>query len=116
MLLQRSKERCYGNADDITIGSVSLGAERWFELRPKPGKWCQPPEAPGATPTIVRPGRKRHRIRLKSGSLLVMAGATQRHWQHALPADSACDSVRINLTFRHVHVEDKRGQQGKRAA
>jgi len=55
----RSKER-----PDIAIASVSLGACRWFEFRRKPKG---------------RPGeRRRLRLRLRPGSLLVMAGATQQ--------------------------------------
>lgn len=38
----------------------------------------------------------------RSGSLLVMAGATQRHWEHQLPVVGNCRSVRYNLTFRRV--------------
>lgn len=49
---------------DIVIASVSFGAERWFDFRRKPH--ANPAE------------RRRFRIQLRSGSLLIMAGATQR--------------------------------------
>ena len=73
---------------DIVIASVSLGAERTFEFRRKVRG--DPNE------------RRRLRFRLKSGSVLLMAGATQQYWQHTLPADPACASPRWNLTFRRV--------------
>ena len=43
-----------------------------------------------------------HRIKLRSGSLLIMGGATQLHWEHRLPLDATSTSPRINLTFRKV--------------
>ena len=82
---------CSAAADssDIKIASVSLGADRWFEFR----------SDPQTTPKELR---QRVRLRLRSGSLLIMAGATQQRWQHALPKDDACRATRINLTFRRV--------------
>jgi alkylated DNA repair dioxygenase AlkB len=79
---------CEGRTD-MVIASVSLGAERWFELRSDPRKMR------GAD-------RRSVRIRLKSGSLLLMAGATQKLWQHCLPRDAVCTTTRYNLTFRRV--------------
>jgi alkylated DNA repair dioxygenase AlkB len=79
-----------GNGD-IVIASVSLGAERWFSLRTHPQRVAEKEQ------------RKAVRIKLRSGSLLVMAGATQRNWQHSLPKDESIGEVtRINLTFRRV--------------
>eukprot|EP00929_Paragymnodinium_shiwhaense_P051780 TRINITY_DN26002_c0_g1_i1.p1 TRINITY_DN26002_c0_g1~~TRINITY_DN26002_c0_g1_i1.p1 ORF type:complete len:338 (+),score=57.33 TRINITY_DN26002_c0_g1_i1:142-1155(+) len=92
-------ERCYGPADSILIASVSLGAERLFELRPKPTKGQQPSE-------------RQRQLMLRSGSLLVMAGATQAHWQHAILADDTCEGPRINLTFRHI-CADTQGAQAR---
>lgn len=74
---------------DIVIASVSVGAPRWFELRSHPQR-------------VPKDQRRTVRIRLGDGSLLFMAGATQRNWQHRLPADEAVESMRINLTFRRV--------------
>lgn len=65
------------------IASVSLGAERQFELRQKQTK---------ATVKVT----------LISGSLLVMSDSTQVYWQHRLPKDSKCQQARINLTFRKI--------------
>lgn len=69
-----------------TIASVTLGAERDFDLR----------EGKGGT------GAGRLRIRLAHGSLLVMSGATQDRWQHSLPRRTTVKDERINLTFRRV--------------
>lgn len=65
------------------IASLSLGATRRFALR-------------------HRPSGLKHAIELTHGSLLVMAGATQRRWQHALPRSVRQVGERINLTFRVV--------------
>lgn len=64
------------------IASVSLGATRRFQLRHNNGE--------------------RRQLLLSHGSLLVMAGEMQHHWQHALPRTAAVDSARINLTFRYL--------------
>lgn len=63
------------------IASLSLGAERRFVFRHK------------ASGEIVE------RV-LAHGSLLVMKGTTQRHWQHRLPPVAGVSAMRINLTFR----------------
>lgn len=92
--LYRDGQDCMGwHADDEpelgeqpVIASLSLGAERDFLLR-RSGK-------SGASP--------KRNIRLTDGSLLVMAGDTQRFWQHALPRRRRITEPRINLTFRRV--------------
>jgi alkylated DNA repair dioxygenase AlkB len=63
------------------IASLSLGATRDFVLRRVAG---------GERVTIA----------LEHCSLLVMAGDTQRNWQHALPRRKRVSGPRINLTFR----------------
>lgn len=68
-----------------TIASVSLGATRRFRLR-------------------HNERRQTHALELTSGSLLLMQGSTQHHWQHCLPRTRRCQSPRINLTFRFIHV------------
>lgn len=65
------------------IASVSLGAARRFKLR-------------------ARNGDERLDIELTHGSLLVMAGATQALYRHALPRTRRPVGARINLTFRFV--------------
>lgn len=65
------------------IASVSLGAERRFDLR-------------------HRRTRETVRTVLPSGSVLVMSGATQRHWVHAVPRQARVRGARINLTYRTI--------------
>ena len=55
-------------------------------------------------------------VLLEHGSLLVMKGATQHHWVHAMPKTKKITAPRINLTFRffvgartasgHAHTHD----------
>jgi len=69
---------------DPAIASVSLGAVRRFCLRHRRRKGL------------------RMDLSLPHGSLLVMWGATQRHWVHAVPKTALSVGERINLTFRRV--------------
>ncbi|ART79850.1 alpha-ketoglutarate-dependent dioxygenase AlkB family protein [Oceanisphaera avium] len=66
-----------------TIASLTLGASRRFKLRHTSGEQLE--------------------LVLSHGSLLVMAGEMQHHWQHALPKMAACHEPRINLTFRWLN-------------
>lgn len=68
---------------DPVIASISLGATRRFLLRPRRG------------------GRS---IELcpRNGSLLLMGGDLQHHWQHQVPKTTRPVGERINLTFRTV--------------
>lgn len=63
------------------IASLSLGAARPFQLR-------------------HRKHNTKMELVLEPGSLLLMQGEIQEHWQHALPKRSAIREARINLTFR----------------
>lgn len=65
------------------IASLSLGAARKFMLRHKQDR------------------QQKKSFSLKHGSLLLMGGALQHHWQHQLPKTKAA-SPRINLTFRKL--------------
>lgn len=67
------------------IASISLGAQRRFRLR-------------------HNETRNTHTLELEHGSLLLMAGPTQHHWQHCLPRSRRCHDPRINLTFRLIRV------------
>jgi alkylated DNA repair dioxygenase AlkB len=64
------------------IASLSFGAERRFSIRRRDDH---------AQVT---------RLSLGHGSLLVMGGRMQHHWQHALPRTRSVTGERINLTFR----------------
>jgi alkylated DNA repair dioxygenase AlkB len=66
------------------IASLNLGGTRRFDLR--------------------RKGQSRieHSLDLQHGSLLVMRGATQHHWQHQVAKTRASCAPRLNLTFRLI--------------
>lgn len=65
------------------VASLSLGAERRFDLRHR---------GTGETIKTVLP----------SGSLLVMSGHCQRHWLHQIAKTKRVTQPRINLTFRNI--------------
>jgi alkylated DNA repair dioxygenase AlkB len=46
--------------------------------------------------------RQDHRFELGEGSVLVMGGATQRHFRHHLPRTRVPVGPRMNLTFRVI--------------
>lgn len=66
------------------IASLSLGVGRDFCLRRRSNHHA------------------RHSLRLKHGSLLVMAGDTQTEWEHAVPRRKKVTRPRVNLTFRWI--------------
>lgn len=76
---------------DVLIASVSLGAPRRFLLRHR------------------RRTAERRELSLGEGSLLVMGGATQRRYQHAVPRTARPVGPRTNLTFRLLRVDGARG-------
>jgi len=51
------------------------------------------------------------RIELPPGSALVMAGATQSHWEHALPLEQQAAPHRISLTFRSIEIGCEVGRE-----
>jgi alkylated DNA repair dioxygenase AlkB len=67
------------------IASISLGEERTFIMKHKLNK-------------LVKPVR----LKLASGSLLLMKGETQRYWSHGIAKESRPCGPRINLTFRQI--------------
>ena len=66
------------------IASLSLGQPRCFRLR------------------RIDDPKQQFELQLAHGSLLIMAGATQHHWQHALPRRKRVQQPRLNLTFRQI--------------
>lgn len=46
---------------------------------------------------------EKHTLPLAHGSLLVMAGTTQRYWQHGINKTKKPVADRINLTFRQIY-------------
>ena len=73
-----------------TVASLSLGAERRFDLRRK-----------GSGPI-------EHSLVLGHGSLLVMSGQTQHHWQHQIARTSKVWQPRVNVTFRLIQPRPSR--------
>ena len=73
------------------IASISLGATRRFALKHR------------------ERAESRLALDLSHGSLLLMAGDTQRHYRHALPRTARPVGERINLTFRLIHPAPGRG-------
>ena len=67
------------------IASLSLGEERTFVLKHKVDKLAK----------IVR-------LRLASGSFLLMKGETQRYWKHGIAKETRPCGPRVNLTFRRI--------------
>ncbi|HZC46035.1 MAG TPA: alpha-ketoglutarate-dependent dioxygenase AlkB [Candidatus Acidoferrum sp.] len=67
------------------IASLSLGEERTLVLKHRTNKFVKPV-----------------RLRLASGSLLLMKGETQRHWKHGIAKESRPCGPRVNLTFRRI--------------
>ncbi len=65
------------------IASLSLGVARHFDVR-------------------RNSDGKKYRFSLQHGSMLLMDGGLQRHWQHRVPKQAGIDQARINLTFRTV--------------
>jgi len=72
-------------AKDMSIASLTLGAERKFSFKHKQTK-----------ETVSRV--------LENGSLLIMKDSTQTHWLHRLPPTTKVKDARINLTFRTMIV------------
>ncbi len=66
------------------IASVSFGVIRVFQFRRYDAK------------------NIKKSIQLEHGSLLLMKGVTQHHWEHQLPKRSGVNEGRINLTFRKI--------------
>ena len=85
---------------DPVIASVSLGATRRFVLK-----------------YVGRAiGVENIELDLTGGSLLVMAGTTQRYWRHAVPKRRGDAGSRINLTFRRILIGDPDKGSWSRAA
>ena len=69
------------------IASVSLGAERDFQLCPK-----------NSSSRAVKV-----RLKLRNGSLLVMGEGMQNNWLHQVPKAKTISNPRVNLTFRNIN-------------
>ena len=72
------------------IASLSLGEERTFLLKHK-----------------TRKDLKIIKLPLPTGSLLLMKGSTQTHWNHGIAKEKRPCGPRVNLTFRHILQETR---------
>ena len=70
---------------DPVIASISLGGPRMMKFRHR-----SDPEVSNFV------------LELSPGSLLIMAGTTQKFWQHEIPKTKKSVGERLNLTFRFV--------------
>ncbi|WP_233496493.1 alpha-ketoglutarate-dependent dioxygenase AlkB family protein [Corallincola holothuriorum] len=73
------------------IASINLGASRRFQMRHRNGAY-------------------KFELELSHGSLLLMTGSTQHHWQHAIPKQKKVTDPRINLTFRSIRGDENHGK------
>ena len=67
------------------LASLSLGEERIFILKHKRDNALKPV-----------------RLKLASGSILLMKGDTQRYWKHGIDKETRPCGPRVNLTFRRI--------------
>ncbi len=75
----------------LVVGSLSLGATRAFQLRPK------------------KESGLRHdpiTVDVAHGDLVVMAGDTQLYWEHRVKREPLITGERLNLTFRQHNARD----------
>lgn len=110
------------------IASLSLGAPRWFHIKPKErGSTEKDPflyaDAQGSRSktnvfglnstldlfgaNVNESASEPQKILLEHGSLLLMFGNSQRDYVHALPKTKKPVSDRINLTFRTIFQVNK---------
>lgn len=66
------------------IASINFGESRRFLLR------------------LKKDHSRKIELTLHHGSLLVMAGAIQHHWQHSVPKQKRVKGNRVNLIFRTI--------------
>jgi alkylated DNA repair dioxygenase AlkB len=67
------------------IASLSLGQERRFDIRNK------------------KDHKNKFSVLLESGSLLLMKGDMQHHWEHSIAKTKKPMEARLNLTFRQIY-------------
>ena len=73
----------------LVVASLSLGATRQFQLRPKKDSGLM------HNPISVD---------VNHGDLVIMAGDTQLYWEHRVPRDPRITGERLNVTFRQHHA------------
>jgi len=76
----------------LIVASLSLGASRAFQLRPKKDSGLR------QDPVTVE---------VAHGDLIVMRGDTQLYWEHRVPRDPRITGERLNVTFRQRRARDQ---------
>ena len=76
----------------LIVASLSLGASRAFQLRPKKDSGLR------HDPVTVE---------VAHGDLIVMRGDTQLYWEHRVPRDPRVTGERLNVTFRQRRARDE---------
>ena len=84
-------DRDGGRDARLVVASLSLGATRSFQLRPKKDSGLR------YDPIAVD---------VAHGDLVVMAGDTQLYWEHRVPRDPRITGERLNVTFRQHRARD----------
>ena len=84
-------DRDGGRDARLVVGSLSLGATRSFQLRPKKDSGLR------HDPITVD---------VTHGDLVVMAGDTQLYWEHRVPREPRIAGERLNVTFRQHRARD----------
>jgi alkylated DNA repair dioxygenase AlkB len=74
----------YPHGGHPAVASLSLGETRRFRIAHR------------------RRAAERYAVDLTAGGLLLMDGASQVDFRHALPKSARATGIRINLTFRHM--------------
>lgn len=90
----RDSEMIFG--DNPTIVSVSFGATREFMMQRVHYDVDNPYK-------LKRNNDEMHKdivFRLESGSVVIMAGSSQKYYSHQVVRDASSNEVRYNLTFR----------------
>ncbi|BDE06845.1 alpha-ketoglutarate-dependent dioxygenase AlkB [Vulcanimicrobium alpinum] len=75
----------------LIVASLSLGATRTFQLRPKKDSGLR------HDPVSVE---------VTHGDLVIMRGDTQLYWEHRVPRDPRSTGERLNVTFRQHRARD----------
>jgi alkylated DNA repair dioxygenase AlkB len=84
----------------LVVASLSLGATRSFQLRPKKDSGLR------YDPIAVD---------VTHGDLIVMAGDTQLYWEHRVPRDPRITETRLNVTFRQHRAREPAAQLNEHA-
>jgi alkylated DNA repair dioxygenase AlkB len=85
-------DRDGGRDARLVVASLSLGASRAFQLRPKKDSGLR------YDPVTVE---------VAHGDLVIMRGDTQLYWEHRVPRDPRITGERLNVTFRQHRARDE---------